>query len=253
MGWDLLVFESERGLNMTVEIKSENNLIWLYISDHKSRTFVGYTDYNIELLHLISNVTWHIKGSKYIYSSQYKKYLHQVVMEYWYGKDCCQKMYSNGFVIDHLDNNGMNCQYENLEFLTERKNLHLKGNVFDKTQREQIPIAAVSIYKRKAGEFQITIGFNKPFYNSKGQAIERGCLVYKERDYNLVLNDALLVQDFINKGKIEFIDLHYDESSWKPVYQIVSEKELKPGNLVNGLMLMGEGVQIIKAAPDENL
>lgn len=69
----------------------------------------------------------------------------------------------------------------------------------------------------------------------------------------MVLNDALLVQDFINKGKIDFKDLHYNELSWKPVYQIVSEKELKPGNLVDGLMLMGEGVQINKAAPDENL
>jgi hypothetical protein len=183
----------------------------------------------------------------------YKKYLHQVVMEYWYGQKCCQRMYDNGFVIDHLDNNGLNCQYENLEFLKERKNLHLKGNVFDKTQREQIPTAAVSIYKRRDGEFQITIFFNKPFYNAKGQAISRCCLVYKDRDYDLVLIDALLIQDFIEKGIIDFKDLHNDDKSWQPVYYIVSDEKLRPGNVVNGLIVLGDGIQIIKAAPDENL
>jgi hypothetical protein len=242
-----------KDLAMPVEVKSEHNKIWLHITDRKSESYVGCTDYNDELFKIVSSVSWHVKKSHYIYSSQYKKYLHQVVMEYWYGQECCQKMYENGFVIDHLDNNGLNCQYENLEFLWERKNLHLKGNVFDKTQREQIPIAAVSIYKRRNGEYQITIGFNKPFYNSNGQAISRGCLVYRARDYDLVLNDALLVQDFLEKGTIAFKDLHNDDFSWDPVYQIVSDKDLRPGNVVNGFMVMGDGVLIIKAAPDKSL
>lgn len=134
--------------------------IWLHIQDRKSKTYIGVTDYNDELLKILSIGTWHVKASNYIYSNHYKKYLHQVVMEYWYGQECCQKMTDNDFVIDHLDNNGLNCQYENLEFLKKRKNLHLKGNVYDKTQREQIPTAAVSIFKRKEGEFQITIFCN---------------------------------------------------------------------------------------------
>jgi len=247
---------------MTVEVKSEHNKIWLNIVNRKGETFVGYTDYNDELFKIISTTSWHVKKSddktnqkksNYIYSSQYKKYLHQVVMVYWYGQECCQSMYDKGFVIDHLDNNGLNCQYENLEFLTERKNLHLKGNVFDKTQREQTPTAAVSIYKRKDEEFQITIAFNKPFYNTKNQAVNRACLVYKNRDYNLVLNDALLIQDFIDKEVIPLKDLHHDSLSWQPIYQIISNLELQPGNVVNGFMVTGDGLQIIKAAPDKNL
>jgi hypothetical protein len=238
---------------MTVKVISESNMIWLNITDRKSQTYIGYTDFSEELWGIISSVSWHVKLSNYIYSTQYKKYLHQIIMEYWYGQDCCQKMSNNGFVIDHLDNNGLNCQYENLEFLKERKNLHLKGNVFDKTQREQIPTAALSIYKRKDGEYQITIGFNKPFYNKKGQALSRANLVYRGRDYDLVLNDALLIQDFIEKGAIVLDDLHNDDMSWQPLYQIVSEEDLHPGNIINGYIILGEGIQIIKASPDEEL
>jgi hypothetical protein len=244
--------------NMKVEITHENSKIWLrFTTSEFSRT--GFTDYTDGLWKIINASKWHIKESKYIYSGKGKS-LHRTVMEYWYGQEWCEKMSKKGFVIDHIDNDGFNCLYENLEFLTHVKNWHYKGNYYDKERIEKLPIAAINIFKKKDGDkFQITIGFNTPFSNAQGEVISKAFFVYETKDYDLVLADALSLVESVGKGQIAIHRLRYNRLKWEPPYHYINSDgiPLKGGNVVNvngeWFIVRGDEFQIVKIAPDDTL
>ena len=159
-------------INAHVEITHENSKIYLRFTGIDDVDFykTGLADYTDDLWEVISKSKWRTDG-KYIYSGT--KTLHKIVMEYWYGIDCHKKMIENGFVVDHIDNDGFNCLYENLEFLNRIKNWFYKGNYYDIERAKKIPMAAVNIFKKKSGDkFQITIGFNKTFKDRTFKIIE---------------------------------------------------------------------------------
>lgn len=245
-------------INTHVKITHENSKIYILFTGIDDVDFykTGLADYTDDLWKVISQSKWRTDG-KYIYSGI--KTLHKIVMEYWYGKDCHKKMIENGFVVDHIDNDGFNCLYENLEFLNRIKNWFYKGNYYDIERAKKIPMAAVNIFKKKSGDkFQITIGFNMPFFNPQGQTIGKAFLGYDTDDYNLVLSDALLLVESIGKGQINIRHLRCNRVKSEPLYYIkADEGSLRPGNVlnVNGewLMIQGDGFQVIKVAPDNTM
>jgi hypothetical protein len=168
-------------------------------------------------------------------------------------------MIKKGFVIDHIDNDGFNCLYENLEFLTRIKNWHYKGNYYDRERTEKSSIAAVNIFKKKGGDkFQITIGFNAPFSNQQGQTISRAFFVYDTLDYDLVLSDALLLVESVGNGQINTQHLRCNRLRWETQNHINADGlPLKAGNVINingeWFMVQGDGFQIDKIAPDNTL
>ncbi len=239
-----------------VEITHENNKIYFRYNGHESKK-LGYTDYTDELWEIITSSKWHVKG-KYIHSG--KKSLHRTVIEYWYGKDCCEKMSGNGFVIDHIDNDGFNCLYENLEFLSHSKNWHYKGNYYDKERVAKIPIAAVNIFKKKSGDkFQITVGFNVPLVNPQGQKFSTAFFVYDTKDYDLVLSDAVFLVEAVGKGEIDMSHLRCNRSKFEPLLQMkVSGARPKTGSFIQvdgqWAVVLGDDFPVIaKIAPDNTL
>ena len=84
---------------------------------------IAFVTYSEELFKQISSVTWFVvrskTGKEYLKSGRYGL-LHQLVINYFYGADVLKEAYANDYVIDHLDNNGYDCTYENLAF-KERK------------------------------------------------------------------------------------------------------------------------------------
>jgi hypothetical protein len=239
-----------------VEITHETDRIYLRFIDPKVNK-LAFTDYTEELWKIINSSSWHVK-EKYIYSS--KKSLHKTVMEYWYGKECCEQMNRSGFVIDHIDNDGFNCLYENLEFLSNSKNWHYKGNYYDRERAGNIPIAAVNIFKKRSGDkFQITVGFNIPFVDAQGNKISKAFFVYDTKDYDLVLSDAVLLVESVAKRKIVLSQLRYNRKKVEPVHTIkVSSIPPRPGSLiiVDGQWAIVQGADspvIIKIAPDNTI
>ncbi|MCP4139619.1 MAG: HNH endonuclease [Chloroflexi bacterium] len=213
------------------EVAHEHNRIYirLYYPEGKK---IGFTDYADELWKIIALAKWHLKKGKYIYSGNQS--LHRIVMEYWYGKECCVEMIEKGFVIDHIDNDSLNCSYENLAFLSRAKNWHYKGNYYDKERVDAIPIAAVNIMKKMGeGKFQITVGFNKSFVNSQGQKISTAFFAYDVNDYDLVLADALMLVESMKKGEINIKNLRYDRYKFTPFCHVkIDNPDLKSGSII---------------------
>lgn len=241
---------------LKVEITHENDKIYLRFSNPEAQ-FLGFADYTDELWEIINSTKWRIK-EKYIYAGN--KSLHRTVMDYWYGKECCEEMSKNEFVIDHIDNNGFNCLYENLAFLSRSKNWHYKGNYYDKERIETIPIAAVNIMKKMGGDkFQITIGFNVPLVNSQGQQFSAAFFVYDTNDYDLVLSDALTLIESAKKGEIDFRHLRFDRYKLEPFYMVkINGPSLPSGSIidVDGKILIVHRFDypvIQKIAPDNTL
>ena len=48
--------------------------------------------------------------------------LHEFVLGFIYGAENIDKMQAEGNIIEHLDNDGLNCTYENLHILSEDMN-----------------------------------------------------------------------------------------------------------------------------------
>jgi hypothetical protein len=93
---------------MSYTIKQEFGKIYITFSNG-DETKIGYTDDIEGLRQIVESSSWSNWKDKYIYSGKYKKYLHQVVMEFWHGTENFQKAKVMGFVVDHIDNNGFNC------------------------------------------------------------------------------------------------------------------------------------------------
>lgn len=189
----------------------------IYIS-HPNWNFIASATIRDDYLDEIQNVTW-CKNGDYLYSNKLKKYLHIYIMRKWYGDKCYEKMSSEDYVVDHMDNNGYNCCINNLCFLTNDEN-KAKGMTVDKLSKEKVYLA-LSLYKDFSTQlYQMTLFFN---YSAVAKisklrspaVIELAYLLY-DREYELILNDARKVlydyrRDYsFEPEKLNFIDYHIE-------------------------------------------
>ncbi len=150
---------------MTVKdqkVTHDGELIEISRPTFKCSAFATYTE---ELFKRISSVTWFVirskTGKEYLKSSKYGL-LHQLVVNYFYGADVLKETYANDYVIDHLDNNGYDCTYENLALIPKKENT-AKGLTYDIEREQSIESFSINITKDfNTQEFQISIYFNKP-------------------------------------------------------------------------------------------
>lgn len=161
---------------------------------------LGYTNYEEELWQQIKHRKWHpTKNSKgqYKYIQSQDRSLHQVVIDFYFGEEVRLEAYKNKYIIEHLDNDGFNCEISNLYFLLDVRNTY-KGWYFDKKVVESLPIVAMSIFHIIDNHtFQISIGFNAAFVNGQtGKYIQNLKLLYN-CDYWTVLQDAERMLDEI--------------------------------------------------------
>lgn len=129
------------------------------------------------------------KNKAYLHSSRLKQYLHRYIMGKCYGPDVLATMTKEGFVIDHMNNNGFDCRVCNLEFLHKRDNT-AKGNNLDpeiSTFRETI---AISIFKDfTTNHYQLILGFDAlvgEYQDGYMYPMQSMKLLY-DTDYRLVL------------------------------------------------------------------
>ena len=86
--------------------------------------------------------------------------LHRYIIAKWYGEDMLKEMTEKGFIVEHMNNNHMDCRICNLEFMKGNRNV-AKGQYFDKESEALRHSIAVSIFKDfTTGNYQITIGCN---------------------------------------------------------------------------------------------
>ena len=107
-------------VNEGVNLNVYNDKISINIKGTNKLAFVNYTE---ELLEIIKKARFRIPRSdkaaadyKYPYSNEYKKTLHQIVIDYYFGEEVRKKFYESNYIIEHLDNDGFNCDISNLFF-----------------------------------------------------------------------------------------------------------------------------------------
>jgi hypothetical protein len=161
-----------KGTKYNIELRREHGSIDFVLKDFQ---VTAYTDDEDSLWEIISAQKWTIQlkdgKPRYLYSYTCKKTLHQVVIDFYFGQDVREKAYSKNLVIEHLNNNGLDCRICNLYFLHDIKNKY-KGNYFDKKVEEALPIFALRVFHIiNNGTFQITVGFtaeaNLTIYKTK--------------------------------------------------------------------------------------
>ena len=151
-----------------IEIKIEGDRIKLQRKQWKGN--VAYISNYPGLLDEVKKYTWTYTDGKhpYLKCSASKVLLHQFVLQFLYGKEKLDEMIGKSNIIEHLDNNGLNCTYENLHVLSEDMNKS-KAFSIDKKNAEleagemvAIPALITDVYySHKDKHFQLQVFFNK--------------------------------------------------------------------------------------------
>lgn len=154
----------------------------------------------------LSSHTWGLKNG-YPSNSTLGGGLHRYMMAKWYGEDVLAQFTEMGYVVDHMNDDHMDCRITNLEFLKKAYNT-AKGQSFDVDSREMRFRIAINIFKDfTTGCYQITIGCNDPIVNKMPDGTTRWVNEIKflyNCDYSIVINDAeniLLIYE--TEGRIE--------------------------------------------------
>lgn len=137
------------------------------------------------LIDEVVKYTWTYTAGKhpYLRCSKLNISLHEFVLSFLYGKGILLEMLSKDNIIEHLDNNGLNCTYENLHILSSDYN-KAKAFTIDKDQKTEEYIQAFAIdvyYSHNRQEFQMQIFLNNDiyFHAESGVPIEMFLCKYK--------------------------------------------------------------------------
>lgn len=183
--------------------------------------------YDDELFKKIASVTWSVSrsrtGKEYLKSKKYGL-LHKLVYSHFFGQDVLDEAYKEGFVIDHLDNNGYECICENLALIPKRENT-AKGLTLDIERNETIDWFTLNITcDFETREFQIAIIFNQIFIGVINKVkIPLQALYFRYgTDYKTVLIDARAIINDLNTLKmlnfdnLRHISYDYDRAEIVP-------------------------------------
>jgi hypothetical protein len=209
---------------MTAEITHTEDKIFFKF---KNATKLGITDYTDELLKKIKAESWHVSGD-YIKCSRLKMSLHHFVMTHWYGEEKLTEAKKNGYIVEHHNNDGFDCRISNLSFAPELLN-KAKAFTYDKMRVEMIENIAINFYKDfETGRYQITIGFNKPYYvvNPKQNTaidVTDIYLLYNGDFYRTMMDATNILHEIKEYGQLKFSNLRYDDFYYKEAIHIPAD------------------------------
>lgn len=184
-------------LPMTIEIQGDR----ICLQREQWKNNVAYISNYPGLLDEVKKYTWTYSEGKhpYLNCGTLKVSLHYFVLQFLYGKGKLDEMLAKSNIIEHLDNNGLNCAYENLHVLSSDLN-KAKAFTIDKMNAElesgeitDIPALIKDVYySHEHKYFQLQVFFNKN-------------LVFNTQNKNVVESFTFLYNDFNNL----FIDWLY--------------------------------------------
>ena len=135
------------------------------------------------------------------------------MMSKWYGDDVLRDLTEKGYVVDHMNNNHMDCRISNLEFLKHDRNV-AKGLQLDKESEQMRARLAIALYKDfSTGCYQITIGCNDVIATEDkygGVHIISEIYLLYDCEYALVVLDAeAILAEYESSGRISLSRLHH--------------------------------------------
>lgn len=160
------------------------------------------------LLDEVKKYTWtYTEGDHpYLNSSKLKVSLHKFVLQFLYGVEKLEEMIGKSNIIEHLDNNGLNCTYENLHVLSSNMNkakaftIDKKNAALDAGEITDIPALITDVYYSHQNDyFQLQVFFNKNivFNKATNKCVES--FIFHYNDFDSLYIDWLYCFECIKK------------------------------------------------------
>lgn len=178
---------------------------------------VAYISNYPGLLDEVKKYTWtYTKGDHpYLNCSKLKISLHKFVLQILYGAEKLNEMLDKSNIIEHLDNNGLNCVYENLHILSSDMNkskafsIDKKQAALEKGEVVDIPALITDVYySHKNHYFQLQVFFNKDLvFNKKtNRYVESFFFIYN--DFDTLFIDWLYCFNCIKNEEFDVYKTH---------------------------------------------
>lgn len=192
------------------KIERIGNMILLKRDQWKDHT-ATISDYP-GLLDEVMKYTWTYYESDhpYLKCGELNTSLHKFVLAFLYGADQLNHMLNNDNIIEHLDNDGLNCAYDNLHIISADYN-KAKAFTIDKERalEPDIPSFITDVYySHEKHYYQMQVFFNRDvFYNqSNGQPIEE--LFFQYNDFRSLYIDWVYIYGCRQQGAFDLSTFH---------------------------------------------
>lgn len=192
------------------KIERIGNMILLKRDQWKDHT-ATISDYP-GLLDEVMKYTWTYYESDhpYLKCGKLNTSLHKFVLAFLYGADQLNHMLNNDNIIEHLDNDGLNCAYDNLHIISADYN-KAKAFTIDKERalEPDIPSFITDVYySHEKHYYQMQVFFNRDvFYNqSNGQPIEE--LFFQYNDFRSLYIDWVYIYGCRQQGAFDISTFH---------------------------------------------
>ena len=199
----------------------------------------------------VEKYAWTYTGGDhpYLRCSALKISLHRFVLDFLYGKECVDTMLEHDNIIEHIDNDGLNCAYDNLHILSADYN-KAKAFTIDKEMGSftEIPSFITDVYYSHSKKYyQMQIFFNRDvFYNgTSGMPVEQ--LYCQYADFRNLYIDWLYLLGCRSEGKFELAKLHANTIKGKERPYVVLTEEEK-----DHVLIERDGKWLLVLRPDDD-
>lgn len=218
---------------------------------------VAYISNYPGLLDEVKKYTWTLAEGKhpYLNCSVLSVSLHKFVLQFLYGKERLEEMIGKSNVIEHLDNNGLNCTYENLHVLSSDMNkakafsIDKKNAALAAGEITNIPALITDVYySHEKHYFQLQVFFNKNIVFNKGTARFVEGFIFQYKKFDTLFIDWLYCFECIQKEEFDFYKHHADRVYSKDVDLIELKEDEKDAVVIER---DGRYYLIIKTDPEQ--
>lgn len=182
------------------------------------------------LLDEVQKYTWtYTRGNHpYLQSRKLKMSLHKFVLSYLYGANELNTMLRNNNIIEHLDNDGLNCCYDNLHVLHSNWNKGKAFTIDNSPETTGIPAYITDVYySHKNCRYQMQIFLNKNIYRliESDQPVEKFICLYK--GFKSLFIDWLYINESREDGNFDISKFHSDKIliSLRPTLYLTEEEK----------------------------
>ena len=218
---------------------------------------IAETTYRKDYYDELTSVTW-TRARGYLKNGKLG-FLHRYIMEKWYGKDVLDKMTKDGWIVDHINNDGMDCRITNLEFLKKRYNT-AKGQSFDVDKKNAQYDLVLNLFKDfNTGFYQMSLIFNKPaihLIDPDGNIIDPIVMsfLYKSEYMVALLEAEKILSTYDSNGTIDLSHMSYCDVKIKKAEHIkLTEQEKYEIENEGRAFVERDGKLIMLSLPTVNL
>lgn len=166
-----------------------------------------------ELLEEVKKYTWTYNKGKhpYIRNAKLGISLHEFVLGFVYGNENIARMQSEGNIIEHLDNNGLNCSYENLHILSEDLNKAKAFTIDKQTKEGDIFFSAFFMdvyYLHNIKQFQLQLFMNDNLYFNTKSNRPVEMFICRYNDFNDLFIDWIYLLNCRSKRQFDITKFH---------------------------------------------